>query len=103
MFRVIPPEKDRSDEDSDARVNFLIRCVKLVVSVVVFVIVLGSGVLAKGTVLFMATQTSKTQTVSFCNSPGIDISECTQKFSLLLYFHNLFLILHNRCGFNGQK
>jgi hypothetical protein len=83
MFRVIPPEKDRSAEESDSRVNFLLRCVKMVACVVVFVIVLGTGVLAKGTVLFMATQTSKTQTVSFCNSKGIDLSEYTNEAPII--------------------
>lgn len=83
LFRVLPLEKDRSAEESDARVNFLIKCIKVVACVVVFVVVLGTGVLAKGTVLFMATQTSKTQTVSFCNSPGFDLSEC--KMYLIIF------------------
>jgi hypothetical protein len=38
-------------------------------------VVLGTGVLAKGTVLFMATQTSKTQIIAYCNTPEIDISK----------------------------
>jgi hypothetical protein len=105
MFRVIPPEKDRSAEESDSRVNFLLRCVKMVACVVIFVIVLGTGVLAKGTVLFMATQTSKTQTVSFCSSKGIDLSEYTNEapiiysatqamFCCLQFFTN-----HRRIGY----
>lgn len=75
LFRVLPPEKDLTAQENEARVNLVLRWVKLLACIVVFVVVLGTGVMAKGTVLFMATQTSKTQTISFCNTPEIDISK----------------------------
>jgi len=75
LFRVLPPEKDLSAQESDARVNLVLRWVKLFACIIVCLVVLGTGVLAKGTVLFMATQTSKTQIIAYCNTPEIDISK----------------------------
>ncbi|CAB3381251.1 Hypothetical predicted protein [Cloeon dipterum] len=67
LFRVLPPAKDLTAAESEARVNAILRWVKLLVCIIVFVIVLGCGIIAKGTILFMATQTSQSQRLEVCN------------------------------------
>ncbi|XP_059481100.1 chitin synthase chs-2-like [Neocloeon triangulifer] len=66
LFRVLPPQKDLSAAESEATMNLILRWVKLLICIIVFLVVLGCGVLAKGTILFMAAQTSGTQQVDFC-------------------------------------
>lgn len=45
----------------------MVQVTKVVVYLLVFVIVLGSGVVAKGTILFMTSQLRQDRKIDYCN------------------------------------
>jgi len=80
LFGKLPPKRDLSVEKSDARVDLVIKWVKLLVCILVFVVVLATGIMAKGSVLFMTAQISKSQVIENCNR---NIDPCKKKTLLL--------------------
>jgi chitin synthase len=67
MFRELPPEADHNDLKSETQMLKFLRFIKLIATFLIFIIVLGCGVIAKGTVLFMTSQIRIGQTVEHCN------------------------------------
>ncbi|XP_053606189.1 chitin synthase chs-2 isoform X2 [Plodia interpunctella] len=67
VFREFPPKQDSGSMESQKCLEFTVRMLKVLAYIVVFVVVLGSGVIAKGTVLFMTSQLKKDKRLSFCN------------------------------------
>lgn len=84
MFRVLPPEQDRSAEKSEERVQAVLRFVKLLAIIIVFILVLGGGVVAKGTLLFMTSQLDRNHEVEYCNRE-LDLSKLITKILLHLF------------------
>jgi chitin synthase len=90
IFRDPPPEVDHRDAEGGKFIRNAVRVMKVMLCIFVFCIVLGSGVIAKGTILFMTSQLSKdTRFVAcndtclhFCNSDG---NICKFSFYLLNY------------------
>ncbi|KAL0119832.1 hypothetical protein PUN28_007929 [Cardiocondyla obscurior] len=65
-----PPMKIDSNSGSMANQKCLermVQIIKVIVYLLVFVIVLGSGVVAKGTILFMTSQLRKDRKIFYCN------------------------------------
>lgn len=67
VFREFPPKQDSGSMESQKCLEFTVRLLKVLAYIVVFIVVLGSGVIAKGTVLFMTSQLKKDKRLSFCN------------------------------------
>jgi chitin synthase len=76
-----------------------VKMLKVVAYLFTFVIVLGSGVIAKGTTLFMTSQLRKDRIIPFCNR---DIGKCKKELRvwarflvdlITSYLHDLTLSL----------
>ncbi|KAG7188912.1 hypothetical protein KM043_008514 [Ampulex compressa] len=67
VFRNPPPKIDSGSMANQRCLEVTVQVTKVVVYLLVFVIVLGSGVVAKGTILFMTSQLKKDRTISYCN------------------------------------
>ncbi|XP_061707235.1 chitin synthase chs-2 isoform X1 [Cydia pomonella] len=66
-FREFPPKQDSGSMESQKCLEFTVRLLKILAYAVTFVVVLGSGVIAKGTVLFMTSQLRKDRRLAYCN------------------------------------
>ncbi|XP_063358382.1 chitin synthase chs-2 isoform X1 [Cydia amplana] len=66
-FREFPPKQDSGSMESQKCLEFTVRLLKILAYVITFVVVLGSGVIAKGTVLFMTSQLKKDRRLAYCN------------------------------------
>lgn len=53
--------------ESQKCLEFTVRVLKVLAYTITFVVVLGSGVIAKGTVLFMTSQLKKDKRLAYCN------------------------------------
>lgn len=67
VFRDPPPKIDSGSMANQRCLEVTVQILKLLVYLVVFVIVLGSGVIAKVTVLFMTSQLKADKVVPYCN------------------------------------
>nr|NP_001296068.1 uncharacterized LOC105380296 [Plutella xylostella]API61825.1 chitin synthase 1 [Plutella xylostella]API61826.1 chitin synthase 1 [Plutella xylostella]BAF47974.1 chitin synthase 1 [Plutella xylostella] len=67
VFREIPPKQDSGSMESQRCLEITVRIMKILAYLVTFVVVLGSGVLAKGSVLFMTSQLKKDRRLAYCN------------------------------------
>lgn len=52
---------------SNAWIDYSVKLLKLLAYVIVFAVVLGSAVIAKGTLLFVSSQLKKGRQISHCN------------------------------------
>ncbi|XP_020295800.1 uncharacterized protein LOC109860841 isoform X2 [Pseudomyrmex gracilis] len=67
VFRNPPPKIDSGSMANQKCLERMVQVTKVVVYLLVFVIVLGSGVVAKGTILFMTSQLRQGRKMLFCN------------------------------------
>ncbi|KAL7298109.1 hypothetical protein TKK_0009113 [Trichogramma kaykai] len=67
VFRDPPPRIDSGSMANQRCLEITVQITKVLVYLLVFVVVLGSGVIAKGTVLFMTSQLKAERTVVYCN------------------------------------
>ncbi|XP_049868768.1 chitin synthase chs-2 isoform X1 [Pectinophora gossypiella] len=67
VFREFPPKQDSGSMETQKCLDFTVRLLKVLAYVVTFIVVLASGVLAKGTVLFMTSQLKKDRRLTYCN------------------------------------
>ncbi|XP_043252423.1 chitin synthase chs-2 [Colletes gigas] len=67
VFRNPPPKIDSGSMADQRCLEATVQITKVIVYLLVFVIVLGSGVVAKGTILFMTSQLRADRTIVFCN------------------------------------
>nr|AAL38051.2 chitin synthase [Manduca sexta] len=67
VFREFPPKQDSISMETQKWLEFTVRMLKVMAYLVVFVVVLGSGVLAKGTMLFMTSLLKKDRRLEYCN------------------------------------
>ncbi|CAH2104565.1 unnamed protein product [Euphydryas editha] len=67
LFRDIPVKKETGSMASNAWIDFSVKILKLLAYIVVFAAVLGSAVIAKGTLLFVSSQLKKGRQISHCN------------------------------------
>ncbi|OWR41050.1 chitin synthase A variant 1 [Danaus plexippus plexippus] len=67
VFREFPPKQESGSMESQKCLEFTIRVLKVLAYTVTFIVVLGSGVIAKGTVLFMTSQLKKDRRLAYCN------------------------------------
>nr|AOE23678.1 chitin synthase A [Phthorimaea operculella] len=67
VFREIPPKQDSGSMESQKCLEFTVRLLKVLAYIVTFIVVLASGVVSKGTVLFMTSQLKKDRRLAYCN------------------------------------
>ncbi|XP_037076731.1 chitin synthase chs-2-like, partial [Pollicipes pollicipes] len=67
VFRVIPPDNDSGSAADQRCLDITIKIVKVIVYIITFGIVLASGVIAKGTTLFMTSQLKQHKSLEYCN------------------------------------
>ncbi|XP_024224435.1 chitin synthase chs-2 isoform X2 [Bombus vosnesenskii] len=67
VFRNPPPKIDSGSMANQRCLEMTVQITKVIVYLLVFVIVLGSGVVAKGTILFMTSQLRANRTIAYCN------------------------------------
>ncbi|XP_076243610.1 hyaluronan synthase-like protein kkv [Calliopsis andreniformis] len=67
VFRNPPPKIDSGSMANQKCLEVTVQITKVIVYLVVFVIVLGSGVVAKGTILFMTSQLRADRKIAYCN------------------------------------
>lgn len=67
VFREFPRKQDSGSMETQKWLEFTVRLLKILAYLITFVVVLGSGVLAKGTVLFMTSQLKKDKRLAYCN------------------------------------
>ncbi|CAG4998332.1 unnamed protein product [Parnassius apollo] len=67
VFREFPPKQDSISMETQQWLEFTVRLLKVLAYAVTFIVVLGSGVIAKGTVLFMTSQLKKERRIAYCN------------------------------------
>lgn len=67
VFREFPPKQDSVSMETQKWLECTVRLLKVLAYLVTFVVVLGSGVIAKGTVLFMTSQLRKDRRLAYCN------------------------------------
>ncbi|XP_076393436.1 hyaluronan synthase-like protein kkv isoform X3 [Megachile rotundata] len=73
VFRNPPPKIDSGSMANQRCFEMTVQVTKVVVYLLVFVIVLGSGVVAKGTILFMTSQLKADRKIVHCNKDlGLD-------------------------------
>ncbi|XP_017793316.1 PREDICTED: uncharacterized protein LOC108575110 isoform X2 [Habropoda laboriosa] len=67
VFRNPPPKIDSGSMANQRCLEVTVQITKVIVYLLVFVIVLGSGVVAKGTILFMTSQLKSDRRIIYCN------------------------------------
>ncbi|XP_014471699.1 PREDICTED: uncharacterized protein LOC106742874 isoform X1 [Dinoponera quadriceps] len=67
VFRNPPPKIDSGSMANQSCLERMVQVTKVLVYLLVFVIVLGSGVVAKGTILFMTSQLRQDRRIIYCN------------------------------------
>ncbi|XP_046961037.1 chitin synthase chs-2 isoform X2 [Vanessa cardui] len=67
VFREFPPKQDSGSMETQKCLDFTVRILKVLAYTITFIVVLGSGVIAKGTVLFMTSQLKKDKRLAYCN------------------------------------
>jgi len=66
VFRVLPPENDSSSEAVDKWLGTTVKILKVLAYIFTFCVVLGCGVVCKGTTLFMTSQIQKDKEIEYC-------------------------------------
>jgi chitin synthase len=67
VFEDPPPKSDSGSMANQKCLQITVKMLKVAAYLFTFVIVLGSGVIAKGTTLFMTSQLRKDRTIPYCN------------------------------------
>ncbi|XP_063838670.1 chitin synthase chs-2 isoform X3 [Ostrinia nubilalis] len=67
VFREFPPKQDSVSMETQKWLECTVRLLKVLAYLVTFIVVLASGVIAKGTVLFMTSQLRKDRRLAYCN------------------------------------
>ncbi|XP_047000975.1 chitin synthase chs-2 isoform X1 [Schistocerca americana] len=67
VFRNPPPKMDSGSMANQKCLEITVQMLKIVAYLLTFIIVLGSGVIAKGTTLFMTSQLRKDKEILYCN------------------------------------
>ncbi|XP_041976394.1 chitin synthase chs-2 isoform X2 [Aricia agestis] len=67
VFREFPPKQDSGSMETQKCLEFTVRLFKVLAYAVTFIVVLASGVIAKGAVLFMTSQLKKDKRLAYCN------------------------------------
>ncbi|XP_032678160.1 chitin synthase chs-2 isoform X2 [Odontomachus brunneus] len=67
VFRNPPPKIDSGSMANQTCLERMVQVTKVLVYLFVFIIVLGSGVVAKGTILFMTSQLRQGRSIYYCN------------------------------------
>lgn len=67
VFRDLPPKSDSGSMADQRFLDLTIKITKVIAYLVTFVIVLGSGVVAKGCLLFMTSHLRPNRIVPHCN------------------------------------
>lgn len=67
MFEDPPPKSDSGSMANQKCLQITVKMLKVAAYLFTFVIVLGSGVIAKGTTLFMTSQLRKSRIIPYCN------------------------------------
>ncbi|KAJ2953678.1 hypothetical protein O0L34_g1295 [Tuta absoluta] len=67
VFREFPPKQDSGSMETQKCLEFTVRLLKVLAYIVTFIMVLASGVVSKGTVLFMTSQLKKDRRLAYCN------------------------------------
>nr|ADR73029.1 chitin synthase [Laodelphax striatellus] len=67
VFRDLPPKQDSGSMESQVCLEFTVKILKVIAYLVTFVIVLCSGVIAKGTIFFMTSQLRPDRVLPYCN------------------------------------
>nr|CAD7258371.1 unnamed protein product [Timema shepardi] len=67
VFEDPPPSQDSGSMANQQCLDITVKMLKVVAYLVTFIIVLGSGVIAKGTTLFMTSQLRKDKVIPYCN------------------------------------
>ncbi|XP_047545351.1 chitin synthase chs-2-like [Vanessa atalanta] len=67
LFREIPVKKESGSMATSSWIELSVKILKLLAYIIVFVVVLGSAVVAKGTLLFATSQLKKGRFISHCN------------------------------------
>ncbi|KAK7872105.1 hypothetical protein R5R35_005181 [Gryllus longicercus] len=67
VFRNPPPKTDSGSMANQRCLEITVKSLKVVAYLLTFIIVLGSGVIAKGTMLFMTSQLRPGKTITYCN------------------------------------
>lgn len=68
VFRDLPPKTDSGSMANQNCLDITVKILKVVAYLVTFIIVLGSGVVAKGSLLLMTSQLRAKRVVPFCNA-----------------------------------
>jgi chitin synthase len=82
VFEDPPPKADSGSMANQKCLEITVKMLKIVAYLVTFVIVLGSGVIAKGTMLFMTSQLRKDRILPYCSR---DIGTCGTKLSVVRF------------------
>jgi chitin synthase len=67
VFEDPPPKSDSGSMANQKCLQITVKMLKVAAYLFTFVIVLGSGVIAKGTTLFMTSQLRKDRIIPYCN------------------------------------
>ena len=67
MFEDPPPKSENGSMANQKCLQITVKMLKVAAYLFTFVIVLGSGVIAKGTTLFMTSQLRKGHIIPYCN------------------------------------
>jgi chitin synthase len=67
VFRVLPPEAESVSTANQQFLETTIKVIKVIVYLLTFIIVLTSGVIAKGSILFMTSQLRPDKNIPYCN------------------------------------
>lgn len=67
VFREFPPKQDSGSMESQKCLEVTVRGLKVMAYIITFIVVLASGVIAKGSVFFMTSQLKKDRRLTYCN------------------------------------
>ena len=80
VFRDLPPKTDSGSMANQRCLELTVKIFKVLAYLITFVIVLVSGVVAKGCLLFMTSQLRKDRALPFCNK---HFGECCSSWETL--------------------
>jgi hypothetical protein len=90
VFEDPPPKSDSGSMANQNCLQITVKLLKVVAYLFTFVIVLGSGVIAKGTTLFMTSQLRKDRIIPYCNRDiGTYLTWVRNPLHVLLSLHCL--------------
>lgn len=64
-----PPKKAKTGSNAEAAAKFesIVKVFKVIVAIIVFIVILGSTIISKMTILFMTTHIKPDKTVQYCD------------------------------------